>query len=81
MRASDAGLSTTTTSSGLFDEARTRPHVPSSTVTRTPFTVALITRLWSSSKPGMSRTTSVAGIASFARIATPLYVFCPMKSA
>ena len=39
MRASDAGLSTTTTSSGLFDEARTRPHVPSSTVTRTPLTV------------------------------------------
>ena len=26
---------TTTTSSGLLDEARTRPHVPSSTVTRT----------------------------------------------
>ena len=33
------GLSTTTTSSGLFDEARTRPQVPSSTVTRTPLTV------------------------------------------
>ena len=34
MRASDAGLSTTTTSSGLFDDARTSPQVPSSTVTR-----------------------------------------------
>src|SRR5215467_6769504 len=39
MRASDAGLSTTTTSSGLFEEARTSPQVPSSTVTLTPFTV------------------------------------------
>ena len=39
MRASDTGLSTTTTSSGLLDEARTRPQVPSSTVTRTPLTV------------------------------------------
>ena len=39
MRASDAGLSTTTTSSGLFEEARTSPQVPSSTVTRTPLTV------------------------------------------
>src|SRR5205085_6873412 len=39
MRVSDTGLSTTTTSSGLFEEARTRPQVPSSTVTRTPLTV------------------------------------------
>src|SRR4029078_2020620 len=39
IRASDAGLSTTTTSSGLLDDARTRPQVPSSTVTRTPLTV------------------------------------------
>src|SRR2546423_1018494 len=39
IRASEAGLSTTTTSSGLFDDARTRPQVPSSTVTRTPLTV------------------------------------------
>src|SRR5215467_7854046 len=39
MRASDTGLSTTTTSSGLFEEARTRPQVPSATVTRTPLTV------------------------------------------
>src|ERR1051326_529467 len=39
MRASDAGLSTTTTSSGLLEEARTSPQVPSSTVTRTPLTV------------------------------------------
>src|SRR6478672_3162698 len=39
MRASEIGLSTTTTSSGLFDDARTRPQVPSSTVTRTPLTV------------------------------------------
>ena len=35
----DAGLSTTTTSSGLLDDARTRPQVPSATVTRTPLTV------------------------------------------
>jgi hypothetical protein len=39
MRASDTGLSTTTTSSGLLEEARARPQVPSSTVTRTPLTV------------------------------------------
>ena len=37
--ASEAGLSTTTTSDGLLDEARTRPQVPSSSVTRTPLTV------------------------------------------
>ena len=30
MRVSETGLSTTTTSSGLFDEARTSPQVPSS---------------------------------------------------
>jgi hypothetical protein len=28
-RASETGLSTTTTSSGLFEEARIRPQVPS----------------------------------------------------
>src|SRR2546429_7959136 len=39
MRASDTGLSTTTTSSGLLEEARTSPQVPSATVTRTPLTV------------------------------------------
>src|SRR5258707_15148713 len=39
MRASETGLSTTTTSSGLFEDARTSPQVPSSTVTRTPLTV------------------------------------------
>jgi hypothetical protein len=32
-------LSTTTTSEGLLEEARTRPQVPSSSVTRTPLTV------------------------------------------
>src|SRR6202163_3764390 len=39
MRCSLTGLSTTTTSSGLLDDARTRPQLPSSTVTRTPLTV------------------------------------------
>ena len=39
IRASDTGLSTTTTSSGLLEDARTSPQVPSSTVTRTPLTV------------------------------------------
>src|SRR5438309_38376 len=39
MRCSETGLSTTTTSSGLLEEARTRPQLPSSTVTRTPLTV------------------------------------------
>ena len=34
-----SGLSTTTTSSGLLDEARIRPQVPSSNTTRTPLTV------------------------------------------
>ena len=39
IRCSLTGLSTTTTSSGLLDDARTRPQLPSSTVTRTPLTV------------------------------------------
>src|SRR5471032_921565 len=39
MRCSDTGLSTTTTSFGLLDDARTRPQLPSATVTRTPLTV------------------------------------------
>ena len=39
IRASETGLSTTTTSSGLFEDARIRPQVPSSAVTRTPLTV------------------------------------------
>src|SRR6266496_2715930 len=46
MRASDTGLSTTTTSSGLFEDARTRPQVPSSTVTRTPLTVTRSRMFW-----------------------------------
>src|SRR5712692_6183683 len=46
MRVSETGLSTTTTSSGLFDEARTRPQVPSSTVTRTPLTVTRSRIFW-----------------------------------
>ena len=46
MRASETGLSTTTTSSGLFDEARTSPQVPSSTVTRTPLTVTRSRIAW-----------------------------------
>ena len=36
---SDVALSHTTTSSGLFEDARTSPHVPSSSTIRTPFTV------------------------------------------
>src|SRR5471032_931532 len=44
--ASDAGLSTTTTRDGLLDEARTRPQVPSSSVTRTPLTVTSLTIFW-----------------------------------
>ena len=47
--ACEAGLSTTTTSEGLFDEARTRPQVPSSSVTRTPFTVTTDMIFWPSS--------------------------------
>src|SRR5437899_131691 len=39
MFSSDVGLSTTTTREGLFDEARTSPHVPSASTTRTPLTV------------------------------------------
>src|SRR5262249_11800849 len=46
MRASETGLSTTTTSSGLLEEARTRPQVPSSTVTRTPLTVTRLRIPW-----------------------------------
>src|SRR6185312_13676659 len=43
---SETGLSTTTTSDGLLDEARTRPQVPSSSVTRTPFTVTSFMIFW-----------------------------------
>jgi hypothetical protein len=39
MSSSDWVLSTTTTISGLLDEARTRTHEPSSRWTRTPLTV------------------------------------------
>src|SRR5882672_12719139 len=51
MRCSDTGLSTTTTSSGLLDEARTRPQVPSSTVTRTPLTVTRSRIGWPATLP------------------------------
>src|SRR5258708_17515669 len=43
---SDTGLSTPTTSSGLLDDARTRPQLPSSTVTRTPLTVTRSRIFW-----------------------------------
>src|SRR5262245_36596653 len=46
MLASDTGLSTTITSSGLLDEARTRPQVPSSRTTRTPLTVTSSRIFW-----------------------------------
>ena len=46
MLASDVGLSTTITSSGLLDEARTRPQVPSSSTTRTPLTVMRSRIFW-----------------------------------
>src|SRR5436190_23560928 len=46
MRCSDTGLSTTTTSSGLLEDARTKPQVPSSTVTRTPLTVTRLRIGW-----------------------------------
>ncbi|MGY4473469.1 hypothetical protein ACVILL_000883 [Bradyrhizobium sp. USDA 3364] len=36
IRFSETGLSTTTTSSGLLDEARTKPQLPSFTVACTP---------------------------------------------
>src|SRR5258708_26637790 len=39
IRCSETGLSTTTTSSGLLDDARTSPQLPSSQVTLTPLTV------------------------------------------
>ena len=40
------GFRTTTTSDGLFEEARTRPQVPSSSVTRTPLTVTRRAIFW-----------------------------------
>jgi hypothetical protein len=46
MLVSDVGLSTTTTSSGLLEEARTRPQVPSASVTRTPLTVTRSRIFW-----------------------------------
>src|SRR5256885_7002647 len=46
MRCSLTGLSTTTTSSGLLDDARTSPQLPSSTVTRTPLTVTRSRIFW-----------------------------------
>jgi len=51
MRCSLTGLSTTTTSSGLFEEARTRPQLPSSTVTRTPLTVTRSRMFWPATLP------------------------------
>src|SRR4029077_3572583 len=42
----ETGLPTTTTSSGLLEDARTRPQLPSSTVTRTPLTVTRSRMLW-----------------------------------
>ena len=54
MLASDVGLSTTTTSSGLFDEARTRPQVPSSSITRTPLTVMRSRIVWPATVPPVS---------------------------
>ena len=49
MRASDTGLSATTTNSGLFDEARTKPQLPSSTVKRIPLTAFISAIAWPAS--------------------------------
>ena len=46
MLASDVGLSTTITSSGLLEEARSRPQVPSASTTRTPLTVISSRIFW-----------------------------------
>jgi hypothetical protein len=46
MRFSDTGLSTTTTSSGLLEDARTSPQLPSSIVIRTPLTVTRSRIAW-----------------------------------
>ena len=46
MLASAVGLSTTITSSGLLEEARTSPQVPSSSTTRTPLTVTRSRIFW-----------------------------------
>ena len=55
MLASDTGLSTTITSSGLLEEARTRPQVPSSSVTRTPLTVTRSRIFWPAMLPPLLR--------------------------
>src|SRR6202789_941011 len=46
MLASDTGLSPTTPRDGLFEDARTRPQVPSAKVTRTPLTVTTLAMGW-----------------------------------
>src|SRR4029079_12100253 len=46
MLASAVGLSTTITSSGLLDEALTKPQVPSASTTRTPLTVTRSRIFW-----------------------------------
>src|ERR1700694_115581 len=46
MLVSDVGLSTTITNSGLLEEARTRPQVPSARTTRTPLTVTRSRIFW-----------------------------------
>ena len=71
MFASDAGLSTTTTSSGLFDDARTRPQVPSSTVTRTPLTVTRSRIGW----PIDLLTLRLRGLECFTTASTTPYFF------
>ena len=57
MLASEVGLSTTMTNSGLFEDARTSPQVPSSRTTRMPFTVITSRTFW----PAIS----LAGLGAF----------------
>ena len=46
LRSSDDGLSVTTTSEGLFDEALIKPHEPSSKENLTPLIVKTSVILW-----------------------------------
>ena len=48
LRSSEDGLSVTTTSEGLFDEALIKPQEPSSKENRTPLTVKTSEIIWPS---------------------------------
>jgi hypothetical protein len=51
----ETGLSATMTSSGLFEEARSSPQLPSCSATRSPFTVIRVRMDWPANLPPLRR--------------------------